>query len=131
MDYRNLLGTAAIILSCAVLIQSLNSANAYPQGPNISLGSNPIDSANTTCSNSYTNLFTNNTSNTFVITEIILGSGNAAELKIDNQTIFYANSFSGRTSFYPLNTGFIVLPGSSVTCAHSGDHMTISGYYTH
>lgn len=35
MDYRHLFGTAAIILSGAVFVHTLNKANAFPQGPTI------------------------------------------------------------------------------------------------
>ena len=41
MEHR-LFGIAAIIASMAFLISSIGDSFAFPQGPNVSLGSNPI-----------------------------------------------------------------------------------------
>ena len=43
MDYRNILATGFLLLCGAVFVHSLKSANAFPQGPNVSMGSNPIE----------------------------------------------------------------------------------------
>ena len=44
MDYRTILATGFLLLCGAVFVHSLKSANAFPQGPNVSMGSNPVES---------------------------------------------------------------------------------------
>jgi hypothetical protein len=121
MDYRNLFGMAAIILSCAVFIQSLNSANAFPQGPNVSMGSNPLDYNYQNC-NSNSNGYTNNSTLDFIITDII--AWNDLHIYVDNAEI--AIHHQGTSS---LQSGIRIQSGETVTC--SGGYLTIIGYYAH
>ena len=44
MDYRNILAVGFVILCATIFVRTLNSANALPQGPNISLATNPYKS---------------------------------------------------------------------------------------
>ena len=124
MDHRNLFGIAAIILSGAVFTHSLNTANALPQGPNVSLGSNPIDHGQGNCNGS--TIFTNNSSQYFIITDISKSYVDSYEiyLEADGQTIW-----NGRGNFH-FQSGLRIAPGSTVTC--SGSYaVTIAGYYSH
>lgn len=127
MDYRNLFGTAAIILSCAVLIQSLNSANAFPQGANVSMGSNPIDQTMIACNGNES--WTNNTNSTFIITDLIVyGQSYVINLYIDNNMIV---KWVGNSEFN-MNSGIKVNPGQVITCdGQTNRYFTISGYYAH
>ena len=76
MDYRNLFGIAAIILSGAVFIHSLKSANAFPQGPNVSIGSNPLFSFGGTVSNGTTTVFAAPSDQMMIVTDLILSTNN-------------------------------------------------------
>ena len=42
MDYRHMFAFASIVFSAGYFIRSFQHANAYPQGPNISFGNNPL-----------------------------------------------------------------------------------------
>ena len=71
MDYRNLFGIAAIILSATAFVRSFNSAHAFPQGPNVNMGFNPIESFAGEINNSSQTLLTT-TAAPFVISDLIL-----------------------------------------------------------
>jgi len=126
MDYRNLFGIAAIILSGAVFVHSLKSANAFPQGPNVSMGSNPIESFYG-CTISGATIFTNTSNYNFIITDVTTQEplqSNISTLRINGQNVF---SSTHSTHFF---SGIKVLPSDVVTC-YGGYPTTISGYYTH
>ena len=53
-----LLGSAFLIASSGYAYRSLQQANAYPQGPNVSLGSNPIEAFSFNCSSGSPQAFT-------------------------------------------------------------------------
>ena len=129
MDYRNLFGIAAIILSGAVFVHSLKSANAFPQGPNVSMGSNPIDNFHLqNCGSSWPTILTNSSSQAFIITDIVKGVENTGydlRLRINSQIIYDAHRN------HAFQTGLKVLPGETVQCYFSGYPVTLSGYYTH
>ena len=129
MDYRNLFGIAAIILSGAVFVHSLKSANAFPQGPNVSMGSNPIENFHhQNCNSNWPTILTNSSSQAFIITDIIRGKASSSydvRLRINSQNIYDAEDN------YAFQTGLKVLPGETVECYHHGYPVTLSGYYTH
>jgi hypothetical protein len=129
MDHRNLFGMAAIILSSAAFVHSLNSANALAQGPNVSLGSNPIEHHNSNCNTSF---YTNNSSNTFVITDIIFYySSGASSISVSGQTVFIMNSYTAGVN--SMQSGIKVEPGETVNCSggSNNNNVTLSGYYAH
>ena len=73
MDYRNILATGFLLLCGAVFVQSLKSANAFPQGPNVSMGSNPIESIHGTITTSNTGnntIYTNTSGLDFIVTNL-------------------------------------------------------------
>ena len=129
MDHRQLFGIAAIILSGSVFILSLKSANAFPQGPNVSMGSNPIEHHSGGClGNSL--LFSNNTSSQFILTDILYYANSGySTLTLQGQTLA---TFNG-TTIAALNSGIKIGPGENLHCTSgwNGNQMTISGYYTH
>ena len=129
-DYKQLFGYAAILFGIGFVIRSFMPAYAF-NGPSVSMGSNPIEHHSEACHN--TTLFTNNSANSFIITDII-GSGYNAplELKIDGQKVIDTYSTGIAQLARPLASGLVVPSGSVVTCDHHGGLIvTISGYYTH
>ena len=130
MDYRSLFGIGFIVFSIGYLVQSLQPANAYPQGPNISMGSNPIASFNVGCSNSSPNIMS--TANAiFIITDIIVSDGYSTggiTLKLNGTN--WVNFGEGVE--IGLQSGLPVPTNSTVDCYTSyGRDVVISGYYTH
>jgi len=124
MDYRNILSLGFVLLAGSVFVHSLKAANAFPSGPNVSLGSNPIEHGYGNCNNSSV-LFTNNSVNDLIITDITIKyTGYEHTLYIDGVTAW---SSTGNFNFI---SGLKINPASVVTCSGSYT-MTISGYYTH
>ena len=125
MNYKLCLSFGFVLLCAAALNQSLLSANAASQGPNISLGGNPIANFTAACG-SWSTLYTNTTTQNFVVTDVVHSypSSNVT-LQINTQTIYASRE---PTRFV---SGLIVAAGETVTCAHSGYEVTISGYYAH
>ena len=72
MDYRNILATGFLLLCGAVFVHSLNSANAFPQGPSVSYGGNPLFSQGGTISNSTSSIFTAPSDQIMVVTDLLL-----------------------------------------------------------
>ena len=131
MDHRTILAFAAVVFSSAIFIFSLKSANALPQGTNVSLGANPIDSAyQSSCNNSV--LFTNNTQQDFIITDIINDYSGWVELRKNDGGVYtkiFKIQGNGEAS---LTSGITIGPGVSVDCQHySGRGVFISGFYAH
>ena len=132
MDYKKLFGYAAILFGLGFFVRSFLPAYAY-NGPNTSMGSNPIDHATAICSNLSSSLiFSNSTTSTFVVTEVIRAYPSyGAGLSINGNRIFNVEGFSNGRSMFSFDSGLTVQPGESVYCGHGGYRMTISGYYTH
>lgn len=120
------LSVGFLLLCASIFMNSLTNANAYPQGPNVSLGQNPIDNYSSPC-NSWDTLFTNNTNQIFTITDVVLTyTGNsAATLRVNGQYIYQSQDNYGFIS------GLKIQPGETVECSFNGNRVTISGYYTH
>ena len=155
MDYRHLFGTAAIILSGAVFVHTLNKANAFPQGPTINLGSNPLFSIGGTISNSTAVIFTAPSDQIMVTTDIILSMHNdscASDITLSNSSntlaqfelhskwrppgsgaYYGAMSQTQATSIqHAFNSGIPLSVGDSLEITESGNcniAYTISGYY--
>ena len=126
MNPKTLLSFGFLLLCASVLIDSLQTASAYPTGPNVSTGSNPISSFNASC-NSWDTLYTNNTTQTFMITDVVQSYPGSyiGALKINSLYIYESREN------HRFISGLPVQPGESVQCYHNGNRMTISGYYTH
>ena len=157
MDYRNLLGTAAIILSGAVFVHSLSSANAFPQGPNLSLGSNPVFSFGGTVSNGTSTLFSAPADQIMVVTDLLLSmnsdhctsdvtlstsSGSSlAAIDLYSRVINSSHSNNHRAAYNPATlishtfaSGLPIPTNESLEIAENGAcnvAYTVSGYYAH
>ena len=121
MDHRNLFGIAAIILSCSVFVHSLNSANAFPQGPNVSLGSNPIDNG----FGYNAPAFVNNSSTDFIVTDLNCSSNTL--ILIDGVNAYWCNIGVAHS----LRTGLKLSPSSTIQTNSNNTYLSISGYYAH
>ena len=128
MDHRTLFGISAIILSSAVFVHSFNSANAFPQGPNVSMGSNPIASFYVACGQSSPTVLST-TSDLFIITDILVDDGYSTggiDLQL-NGSNWYA---VGENVQIAMNSGLPVPLNSTLSCySYYGRSMILSGYY--
>lgn len=136
---KNLFGISTLIMSIAFLIWSIGETFAYPQGPNVSLGSNPVfsRSAGYSTGNSNVVVFTNNTNRPAVITDLTLTgpwnynclatfySSSGGSYRLNNMNI-------GSTSVH-LSSGILVDSGATLTMNGNSrcTGAAISGYYTH
>ena len=117
--HKTILSLAALVASFALLIFSIGDSFAYPQGPNVSLGSNPIISFQ--CGSSG---YTVPNGQDFIITDFI-GASSYPSIYVDGVSAMYIG-FNGNSS---LNTGWKIAAGSTVSCV-SGT-VYLSGYLTH
>ena len=126
MNPKTLLSFGFLLLCASVLVDSLQVAEAFPKGPNVSTGNNPIASFNSSCG-SWDTLYTNNTSQTFMITDIVQSYPDSyiGALKVNGQYIYESRAN------HQFISGLPIQPGESVQCYHNGNRMTISGYYAH
>ena len=81
---QHLFGIAAVIGSVALLISSIGDTFAYPQGPNVSLGSNPIVTLSCFSHNHYQNIYQVPTGMTLVITDFHIGSDTNGYIRVGN-----------------------------------------------
>ena len=128
MDHRSLFGIAAILLSGAVFIHSLKSANAFPQGPNVGMGSNPIASFYVSCSQSEPTVLTT-TSELFIITDILVSDGYSTggiDLKLNGSSWYSL----GENVQMAMQSGIPVPLNSTLSCyTYYGRNLVLSGYY--
>ena len=143
MDYRNILAFAAVIFATGYLVRSFQPANAFPQGPNVSMGSNPIESW-AGRGNNWDTLTT--LANNFVITDISVywsdsGSGDC-RFYLSTDTTSSSYLFEGwiREEYSYLSqiersfaSGIPVAAGQTLYAKTSNSicRYNISGYYTH
>ena len=123
-----LLGSALLIASSGYAYRSLQQANAYPQGPNVSLGSNPVEAFSFNCSSGSPQAFTTG-NEVFIITDVIVadGSGSGTATLILNGADWLPFPESSVQSF---NSGYPVPPNSTLSCiAYYPKRMAVSGYY--
>ena len=135
MDYRNILAFGFVLLCGAVFVQSFNFANAYPQGPNISLGSNPVENFYGSASSLGSLTFQND----FIVTTL-LSNSTSCNPTIDgvsfftgtgtNSIFFYRYTDSANSPFTTGNATLKIQAGSSLSLGSCGD-VHISGYYVH
>ncbi|MAA79468.1 MAG: hypothetical protein CL916_09430 [Deltaproteobacteria bacterium] len=127
MDYRNILALAFWILSVGYTWNSIQTANAFPTGPNVSMGSNPIEQSYKYC-NGMTNssVLSNTASQTLIVTDIVV-IGGTIEILIDGNVLMMADSHIA------LNTGLRIDSGATLSCTDVGGNprVTVVGYYTH
>ena len=123
-----LLSSALCIVSLGYAYQSLQSANAYPQGPNVGMGSNPIVAFSFQCTNVSPQSFTTG-NELFIITDVVVTDGSSSEsatIKL-NGTDWLSFPEQSVVSF---NSGFPVPPNSTINCySYYSKRMAVSGYY--
>jgi len=130
MQSSHLFGIAAIIASIALLFSSVEHAFASPNGPNVSLGANPIEVAQVNCSNQSPTLFTTG-NDAFIITDLIVADGYSTggitlQLNGSNWLSFAENRIHAFSSGIPVPINSTL----AVQCSY-GRTVTISGYYAH
>ena len=135
---RHLIGISAILASLAILVWSIGETFAYPQGPNVSYGSNPVFTRSAT-GNSNVTLFTNNTNSVAIITDLtVTGPYNYActalfSVTNNNDSYRLRNHHIGSTSIslqagLPVPAGeSLIMNGNTSYCESS----SVSGYYAH
>ena len=142
MKYQHIFAFAAVIFATGYLLRSLQPAHAFPQGANVSLGSNPIFSfSSSTCSGGET-VTTVPSDQVLIITDVILSgsSSETVQLKtgagtllgyfraVNNYSQAHYNFFlEGRT--YALRSGIVVPAGENLVLHCDGNYVTISGYF--
>lgn len=114
---NTLFGIASILFALAALIYSIGDSFAYPQGPNVSLGSNPIVSID--CNGGYT--VPNNAD--LIVTDFI-GVGGYPTMRLNG-----VNVLSLTDGTHNLTTGWRIPGGSAISCYSGGAYLT--GYLTH
>ena len=116
--HKVILSLSVLIVSIALLILSIGQSFAYPQGPNVSTGTNPIVSFN--CSSSYTVP----SNSDYIITDFI-GVYGSPYIYFNGGNSIYLD-FPGNST---LMTGYRVSSGTVITCSSGSVH--ISGYLVH
>jgi hypothetical protein len=134
MDYRNILATGFLILCGAVFMHALPSANALPQGPNISLGSNPIvnfyGSGDTTLAIDSTRDFVITTFFTNGAYGHILVDGNIVFYEGYDMNPFYMDGDYSASIFRAGTAKLKIQAGQTVTLTQVS-YYYVEGYYTH
>ena len=135
--WKYLMSLAALVAAASMLVESLQPAHAI-NGPNVSLGSNPVDSHYFNCTSQNDGiLFTNSSAQDYVITDIILYNG-AARLNIGTETGSPTEFIGGYASHgydqtFQFRSGIVVPAGSTLYCSavNAYPEVTVSGYYAH
>ena len=70
-DFKQLFALAALLLSAGFVIRSFQPAHAFT-GPQVSLGSNPIESHYQDCNGSTQTIVTNATNYDFIVTDVAM-----------------------------------------------------------
>ena len=124
---RHYFGLSTLLASVALLIWSIGETFAFPQGPNVSMGSNPVVSFYCHPGSTSNNSYVVPSNFEFIITDIIAGSSSAT-------SVIYADGVSvaqivGSQRSVSFSTGYKVQASSNIYCASSGSY--ISGYLAH
>ena len=135
---KHLFGIAAVISSVALLIFSIGETFAYPQGPNVSLVSNPIVTLSCFGHNHYQNVYQVPTGMTLVITDFHIGSDTNGYIRVgassslgnaDNILRHYL--YNGSPTHMSFSSGITVAEGLYVQCTGGNDGSFAAGYLTH
>ena len=137
MDYRNILAFAAVIFASGYFFRSFQPVYAYPQGPNVSIGSNPIENFYGNVSQTGSITFQDN----FIVTGFMSDNygcnpsivGNS---KIYNATgiqtnVFYHRNVDPGNSLFTSGRAMLKIPAGSTLSLGNCNNYYIQGYYTH
>ncbi|MEC7987057.1 MAG: hypothetical protein VX278_17945 [Myxococcota bacterium] len=116
-DYKTLFGYAAIIMACTLFVRSFQPAHAI-NGPNISMGSNPIANVG-----GYGTIFTNTSGRDFIVTDVSC-EGNTY-ISVSSQFVWYCRPDSP----HRFTSGITVANGESLSSNSASIYL--SGYYAH
>ena len=138
-------GIASIIFAIACLIWSIGQATAFPQGSNISMGSNPAFSYHSNSCTGNETAVTVPADQVLVITDIVSARGDGDDViylstssltlgifRVDHHTTGYSSGSIHRTmnnSHYKLNNGIVVPSSETLIITCDSNLVTISGYY--
>jgi hypothetical protein len=132
MDARaqQILSLTVLIAVLGYFAQSFSTAEAYPQGPNVSRGTNPVEAFSINC-NSTTPTMVTTGNEKFIITDVVVANGGSTE-----DVTMYLNGSEWirfpEMSMQSFNSGFPVPPNSTLTCyAYYSKRTIITGYYAH
>lgn len=132
MDARaqQILSLTVLLAVLGYLAHSFSIAEAYPQGPNVSRGTNPVEAFSINCNSSTPTMVTTGNEK-FIITDVVVANGGSTE-----DVTMYLNGSEWirfpETSMQSFNSGFPVPPNSTLTCyAYYSKRTIITGYYAH
>ena len=138
MVHRNLLGISAVMLSSAVLIHSLKSADAsmpvgmqHGQFPYVSFSHH--DGTIPYVNNSTQNVLTVPSDRIFIVTGMV-DSSNSCNLYVDGSIIRGGNSIFYETNMFTTGNAHLVIPAGSTLQIHSNGYCLVrhlEGYYAH
>ena len=103
----HLFGFSALISSIALLVFSIGETFAYPQGPNVSLGSNPIVTLSCFGHNHYQNIYQVPTGMTLVITDFHIGADTNGYIRVGSVDALQTSSVTS-TLFLELGTRVLI-----------------------
>lgn len=137
-DWKQLFGIAAILFGIGFVIRSFQPAYAL-NGPNVSMGINPIQHYYSTCPFGGNTIFSNNSSSDFIITDVISHWKPDINIQIDAQDILKITGATSdlRNIYFNLRSGIKISAGQTLSCSektysgHVGYPITVSGYYAH
>ena len=130
---RHYFGLSTLLASVALLIWSIGETFAFPQGPNVSMGSNPI--VTIVCKNNhplYPYTYTVPSGVDLIITDIAYSYGGGGSLYVDGSIVHYGYSNGSTSDSSPnLTTGIKVDSGSTAYCSGNNQAGFVSGYLAH
>ena len=122
---RHYFGLSTLLVSVALLIWSIGETFAYPQGPNVSMGSNPIVSFS--CANGVG--YTVPSGFDLIVTDVDGYSGSGGWLTIRlNGSAFYRVHIGTYQSHLSYKSGIKLDSGTNVDCTGA---LYLSGYLAH
>ncbi len=123
-----LMGMSLLIASIGYAVQSMQQANAFPQGPNVSGGANPIEAFSFSCNSTSAQAFVTG-NELFIITDVVVANGGSTEhamLKLNGSDWIPFPEDSVQS----FNSGYPIPPNSTLSCyAYYSKRVAISGYY--
>jgi hypothetical protein len=133
---RHYFGLSTLLASVALLIWSIGETFAYPQGPNVSTGINPIVTISCNNHSDYpnnANQYVVPSGYDYIITDILTGWGIGSHtyVYVNGSALFGDYRYGTNVGGFPnLKTGLKVNSSHTVSCTSPGKAV-ISGYLAH
>ena len=135
---NTLFGISAIIASSAMLISSIGNSFAYPQGPNVSLGSNPIVTISCSGHSHFPSIYQVPAGTDFVITDFHVGADTNGYIRVGTSNSLNASDnllrhylYQASPTHMSFRSGIRVTEGLYVNCSAGNDGSFMSGYLSH